>query len=167
MGMSSEVHGQAERRCWEIANQVELSFPDFLTKNTIRDLRDVHKIGSWFRGLNLPCPFLVDHECTIYEARPGACREWSVTGTALACLAGSVLNSSVLNTTGGMTVALASLTAKLRHSQEEIVPLYLMFKCRNEHMDLLTRTWPSTYLIDEYVHTVMTLQERNNTSPIP
>ncbi len=167
MGMSSEWCTEIERRCWEIASQAEQSFSDFATKNTIRSLQDVHKIGNWFQGLKLACPFLMDHRCLIYTSRPGICREWLVTGTALECLSGIVTDNMILQMAGSMTSALAQLTANLQQCQEEIIPLYLMFKCRSDNMNLFSRTWPSIYLIDEYVKTVVRLQERKARNAIP
>ena len=41
---------------------------------------------AWFR-LGIPCPFLEDEACSIYEERPIACREYLVTSPPAACAA--------------------------------------------------------------------------------
>ncbi len=42
-------------------------------------------LAAWYSGLNITCPFLRNHQCTIYGQRPFVCREHFVTGSAWGC----------------------------------------------------------------------------------
>lgn len=56
--------------------------PQELCNRTTSDLR---AFGVRWFGLGLPCPFLVDESCSIYEHRPLICREYAVTSPPVAC----------------------------------------------------------------------------------
>lgn len=44
------------------------------------------RLGLSYFELGIPCPFLEEEKCSIYEARPMACREYLVTSPAEECL---------------------------------------------------------------------------------
>ena len=39
---------------------------------------DIEAVGRWYASLDLPCPFLSQGACTIYDKRPLACRKHAV-----------------------------------------------------------------------------------------
>jgi Fe-S-cluster containining protein len=44
-----------------------------------------HRLAARYFRLRIACPFLEDHQCSIYSERPLACREYVVTSPAQAC----------------------------------------------------------------------------------
>lgn len=92
-------------------------------KENVQALRD---LGVNYFHLEIPCPFLEDESCGIYEERPLICREYLVTSPAHLC--------ATLNGVKGVPVPLKPSIALARLGEEPgrevvaFVPLALLFE---------------------------------------
>jgi Fe-S-cluster containining protein len=99
--------------------------------------------------LRHPCPFLDNEICSIYEARPAACRELLVTSPAKLC------DNLVENAVAPIPVpvrigpVLGLLWGAVTNSAPRLIPLPLALDWAEQHRDEASRTWAGSHLIDQ------------------
>lgn len=71
--------------------------------------RDFISLLTEYIAQNIPCPFLEDESCSIYEDRPLVCREYLVTSPSENCAAPRPDNTAKLQIAGQASKAFASL----------------------------------------------------------
>ena len=76
-----------------------------------------------YYALRMPCPFLEDEHCTIYDERPAACRELLVTSAAELCqdLTNPAIQAVPVSVRISTTLGL--LWAELTGTAERLIPL--------------------------------------------
>jgi len=106
-------------------------------------------LNQAYYALRLPCPFLEDEHCSIYEHRPAACRELLVTSPAKFCddLTDPRIRPLPLSLRIG--TALGLLWADLTHTAARLVPLPIALDWAFRHEAESRRTWPGTELLDK------------------
>lgn len=105
-------------------------------------------INQKYYALRMPCPFLEDDACSIYEQRPAACRELLVTSPAEQCqdlLANSVEPIPVPIRIGPV---LGLLWGELTESPARMIPLPTVLDWLERHQHESHRTWQGSRLLD-------------------
>ncbi len=104
------------------------------TRTQLTD-EDVESLNQAYYARRLPCPFLEDEACSIYDFRPAACRELLVTSPAELCL--DVARNPVRPVSVPFRVAtILSLTwAKLTGSPARLIPLPVALDWADRHAD--------------------------------
>lgn len=101
-----------------------------------------------YYALRHPCPFLENEVCTIYEARPAACRELLVTSPAELC--DDLVNNPVTPLPVSMRIGsvLGLLWGTLTGTSPRLIPLPLALDWAEEHERESRQTWTGATLID-------------------
>ena len=126
--------------------------------NRMRDIAEASRqvpdeeldpINQSYYALRIACPYLENELCSIYEARPAACRELLVTSPAELCqdlvqnpvtpLPISMRMSSILGLTWGA----------LTNSPPRLIPLPMALEWAERHEAESQQTWPGSSLLDQ------------------
>lgn len=128
-------------------------------------------INRAYYALRHPCPFL-DHEmCSVYEARPAACRELLVTSPAPLC--DNLVENPVqpLSVPVRIGTVLGLMWAGLTGSPPRLIPLPLALDWAVRHRDTAESRWPGSDLIDQMLDKMWRFLsqefERRRQSPRP
>jgi Fe-S-cluster containining protein len=121
---------------------------------------DLNLVSSWYANLKIACPFLCNHECSIYSQRPLACREHFIMGSARACR-GHRGVAEVLDMPVRLPNVLGQLASELEGTdvQAVILPLALVW-CR-ENPQRAGRNWPAEMMVERFVGIVETMARSN------
>ena len=106
-------------------------------------------INRAYYALRHPCPFLDNEICSIYEARPAACRELLVTSPAKLC--DDLVENAVVPISVSVRVGtvLGLLWGAVTNSPPRLIPLPLALDWAEQHQDEASRTWTGSHLIDQ------------------
>ena len=109
-------------------------------------------INRAYYTLRMPCPFLENELCSIYEARPAACRELLVTSPAELC--DDIANNPVRPLPAPIRIGtvLGLSWATLTESEPRLIPLPLAIQWAETHREELNRQWKGSTLIDELLN---------------
>jgi Fe-S-cluster containining protein len=109
----------------------------------------IEPINRAYYALRLPCPFLDQDTCLIYEDRPSACRELAVTSPAPLC--DNLLSPAVRSVPVSVRIStvLGLLWAELTDSVPRLIPLPLALDWAREHKADGERQWKGTTLLDQ------------------
>jgi len=132
---------------------------------------ELEPINRAYYALRHPCPFLENEMCSIYEARPAACRELLVTSPAELC------DNMVENPVEPVPVSvrigtvLGLLWASMNGSSPRLIPLPLALDWARQHRKAGMRQWTGSHLIDRMLDTMWRILsrefERRGQSPMP
>ncbi len=118
---------------------------------TTRQLSDeeMEPVNRAYYGLRLPCAFLEEEACSIYEDRPAACRELLVTSPAELCQ--DMVNNHVraLPIPIRMGTALAMLWADLTGGPTRFIALPLALDWADRHAETNRPTWTGPQLLEK------------------
>lgn len=108
-------------------------------------------ISQWYAGLDLPCPFLTDGICSIYEQRPLACREHMVTGSTSFCLDPRSVSGHVFKLPLSILEAVGQLAAQLEQTNIEAVMLPLAFFDSERYVSRSQRHWEAREMLETFL----------------
>ena len=110
---------------------------------------DLDPINRAYYALRHPCPFLENEICSIYEARPAACRELLVTSPAVLC--DNLVDNPVkpLPVSVRIGTVLGLVWGAVTNSSPRLIPLPLALDWAEQHRDDACRTWSGSNLIDQ------------------
>jgi len=110
---------------------------------------ELEPINRAYYALRLPCPFLEHEMCSIYEARPAACRELLVTSPAELCQ--DIVGNAVVPLPVPLRIGtvLGLVWGTMTESSPKLIPLPLALEWADQHRDDATRTWAGSSLIDQ------------------
>ncbi|BFU94435.1 MAG: conserved protein of unknown function [Nitrospira sp.] len=110
---------------------------------------ELDPLNRAYYALRHPCPFLENEMCSIYEARPAACRELQVTSPAEYCA--DLVNNPVVALPVSMRIGtiLGLLWGSLTKTSPRLIPLPVALSWADKHEEAAGRTWPGSQLIDE------------------
>jgi Fe-S-cluster containining protein len=105
-------------------------------------------VNREYYALRLPCPFLEEEACTIYEARPAACRELLVSSPPERC--DDLINNRVDPISSPILVStvLGLLWQELRKAPTRLIPLPVALDWVNGHEQENKYTWKGVELLD-------------------
>jgi len=126
---------------------------------------DINLVSDWYGNLRLPCPFLYNGVCTIYEQRPLACREYFVKGSAKACR-GQRGVAEVVEMPVQLPNALAQLASELEGISVEAVILPLTTVWCEDNPARAERTWPAAMMVRRFVEIVKAMAREDSTAVV-
>jgi Fe-S-cluster containining protein len=105
-------------------------------------------INRDYYALRLPCPFLEDELCSIYEERPAACRELLVTTPAEWCQ--DLVQNPVEQIPVPVRIgpALSMLWADMTQTPPRLIPLPTALEWAEQHRQEKGQSWAGTELLD-------------------
>jgi Fe-S-cluster containining protein len=105
-------------------------------------------VNQAYYVLKLPCPFLEDDLCSIYDERPAACRELLVTSPAELCQ--DMAKNPVVPIPVPVRIgpALGLLWGELTSTQPRLIPLPVALDWAAQHQQENHKTWQGTQLLD-------------------
>ncbi len=123
-----------------------MALSDAATPVTDEAMEPVNKA---YYALRMPCPFLHNEVCSIYEDRPAACRELAVTSPATNCQ--DMTNASIQPVPVAVRISttLSLLWAELTGTVPRLIPLPLALDWAARHQAEKTQTWAGTELFEK------------------
>ena len=147
--------------CQNIANRMmNNDRPDFCDSQP--DSKDtLERVSQWYEGLDMPCPFLEDHSCSIYSDRPFSCREHFMTGASQMCNspAGS---AEPVEMSFNISNALAILTSRLEDRQVEGVALSLFYVWSYDNQDRGLAKWPAKVMVETFIQIIQEMASEHS-----
>ena len=128
-------------------------------------------INRAYYALRHPCPFLEEEMCSIYEARPAACRELLVTSPAQLCtdMAENAVEPIPVSVRIGTVLGL--LWSALGGGAPRLIPLPLALDWARQHRKAADRRWTGSHLVDRMLDSMWRILnqefERRGQSPTP
>ena len=113
------------------------------------DEQTLEEVNRAYYALRIPCPFLTEEACTIYEQRPSACRELLVTSPPDRC--DDVITNPVepIPVPIQMSTVLGLLWQELAMTSTRLIPLPLILDWTERHEHESARTWRGAQLLDQ------------------
>ena len=111
--------------------------------------KELDPINQFYYALRIPCPYLENEMCSIYEARPAACRELLVTSPAELCQ--DLMQNPVtpLPISMRMSSILGLVWGTLTSSPPRLIPLPMALEWAERHKEEAKRNWPGSSLLDQ------------------
>ena len=105
-------------------------------------------INQAYYALRMPCPFLEDNLCSIYDERPAACRELLVTSPAEQCE--DMVNNPVepIPVPARIGPVLGLLWGELTNTPPRLIPLPIAIDWAERHQNENHKIWQGTQLLD-------------------
>lgn len=119
-----------------------------------------------FFTLSIPCPFLEDQSCSIYEDRPFMCREYLVTSNKELCKDPYSKEVAVVKIKRNIGALLAVFSSRLYQASLMPVPLVLFLNTAKQLAPLQTMTWKSSWLMHQMLDALMQLNDDDFTISI-
>ncbi|MGC4097727.1 MAG: YkgJ family cysteine cluster protein [Nitrospira sp.] len=109
---------------------------------------ELEEVNRRYYALRMPCPFLEDESCTIYDERPVACRELLVTSPAEHCK--DLINNPVepIPVPVRISTVLGLLWQELMPSPTRLIPLPVALEWAGRHEDEKERMWKGAELLN-------------------
>lgn len=105
-------------------------------------------VNRAYFSLQLPCAFLDQDVCTIYENRPAACRELAVTSPAEWCQNPAEHPVDALPVSVRIGPALSLLWGELTEQPPKLIPLATALDWAERHRQENQPRWQGTHLLD-------------------
>lgn len=127
---------------WERLNDVAE------TSKPVSD-EELDPINQSYYALRIPCPYLENELCSIYEARPAACRELLVTSPAELCQ--DLVHNPIVPLPVSMRISsiLGLVWGTLTSTPPRLIPLPMALEWAEQHEEEARRTWPGSSLLDQ------------------
>jgi hypothetical protein len=109
----------------------------------------VEPLNHDYYALRMPCPFLDEELCGIYEHRPSACHELLVTTPAELCLDLAKNPVQPLPVSVRMSTALGFLWSELAGGPARLIPLPVALRWAERHEQDGRRTWGGVELLEK------------------
>jgi Fe-S-cluster containining protein len=95
--------------------------------------KDKHTLTKEYFLQHIPCPFLENECCGIYESRPSICREYLVISHPKYCRDPYITRIDRLPVSIRLSEALSRMWAQATHTPPQLIPLILALKWSEEH----------------------------------
>ncbi len=110
---------------------------------------ELDPINRSYYALRIPCPYLENETCSIYEARPASCRELLVTSPAELCQDLEQNPVAPLPVSMRMSSILGLAWGTLTSAPPRLIPLPMALEWAERHEEESRRTWPGSSLLDQ------------------
>jgi len=109
---------------------------------------ELDPLNQDYYALRMPCPFLDNELCSIYEGRPAACRELLVTSPAELC--DDMVNNPVrpLPPPLRISTVLGLLWSELEGGAPRLIPLPIALEWAEHHAAAAHRVWKGSQLLE-------------------
>ncbi len=118
------------------------------SENPITD-EAIEPLNRAYYALRMPCPFLADEVCSIYEDRPAACRELAVTSPATECQDMTNATIQPVPVAVRISTTLSLLWADLTETVPKLIPLPLAVDWATRHQAEQAKKWAGTDLLEK------------------
>jgi Fe-S-cluster containining protein len=118
---------------------------------------DMEAINRDYYRLRMPCPFLEEERCSIYEERPAACRELQVTSPAEYCRDMVANPVRTLPVPVRIGTALSLLWAELAGGPARLIPLPIALDWAERRHEQGQRTWKGMALLEKALDSIWKL----------
>lgn len=108
---------------------------------------ELEPLNRAYYALRMPCPFLEDEMCSIYEQRPSACRELLVTSPAELCQDLIQNPVNLIPAPFRIGTVLSKLWADCHQGPIRLIPLPFALGWAKARESQTTRTWPGPELL--------------------
>ncbi len=124
----------------------------------------LEKLPDWYAKQKLPCAFLRNRLCTIYEQRPVTCREHLVVGTAPCQLDKEDGERRIEGPTPPIRMidALKLLASDLEGTTRQSVPLPYAFDWYRGNIERSNRTWSALTIAQRFIGIVRAMISESN-----
>lgn len=109
----------------------------------------IEPLNRAYYALRMPCPFLDNEVCSIYEDRPAACRELAVTSPAIDCQDMTNAGIQAVPVAVRISTTLSLLWAELTGTAPRLIPLPLSVDWATRHQAEQTQKWAGTELFEK------------------
>lgn len=111
----------------------------------------IEPLNRAYYALRMPCPFLDNEVCSIYDDRPAACRELAVTSPATDCQ--NMTNPTIrpVPVAVRISTALSLLWADLTATAPRLIPLPLAIDWAKRHHAEQAGRWAGTELFEKAI----------------
>ena len=154
---------QVMRACLMASRRILKCQPPVLFINqktqTPQSSSDVNLISNWYKSLKLQCPFLKNKICTIYQARPLACREHIAINPAGSCRGDQ--RAELVEIAVSMVDVLVQLTAELEEADPEAVVMPLLLAWCDGNLERSEQTWPAAVIVGRFVKIIKTIANQS------
>jgi Fe-S-cluster containining protein len=122
---------------------------DVAEANRLVPDEELDPINRSYYALRIPCPYLEDEMCSIYESRPAACRELLVTSPAELCQ--DLVQNLVTPLPVSMRISsiLGLVWGTLTSSPPRLIPLPMALEWAERHEVESRQTWSGSSLLDQ------------------
>ncbi|MBN1975347.1 MAG: YkgJ family cysteine cluster protein [Sedimentisphaerales bacterium] len=115
------------------------------------NLLEIDQLSKWYSNLELPCPFLSDNICSIYDIRPIACREYLVTGSEIFCNPAWQADNHKVDLPASVLECLGLLSAEFEQTDIEAIMMPLALPWAEENLDRDMKTWPAPEIVEHLI----------------
>ena len=110
---------------------------------------EMEPLNREYYALRMPCPFLENESCSIYEDRPAACRELLVTTPAELCQDMVKNQVQALPVPVRISTVLGALWSELVGGPARLIPLPIALDWAERHSAERSLVWKGTQLLDK------------------
>ena len=122
----------------------------------------IEPVNRAYYALRMPCPFLDNEACSIYEDRPAACRELAVTSPSTDCQDMTSQSIRPVPVAVRISTALSLLWADLTGTAPRLIPLPLAVEWARRHQGEYTRRWAGTEIFEKALDKVWRYLSQEN-----
>jgi len=149
------------RSCQHTTRQlVDHRIPDALFSPTQEHEERLDILSDWYRDMKLPCPFLVNHTCCIYDFRPLACREYFVTSHPSLCRPESTEKATRVPMPLRIAEVLAE-TCRILEDGESSILLPLLPSFLQDNSQRSWALYPAEQVVSTFLETLNDYTQRN------
>ena len=125
---------------------------------------ELDPINRSYYALRAPCPYLENEMCSIYEARPAACRELLVTSPAELCQDLEQNPVATLPVSMRVSSILGLVWGTLTSSSPRLIPLPMALEWAERHEAEAKRNWTGSSLLDQVLDSMWRFLSQEFTS---
>ncbi len=114
----------------------------------------IEPLNRAYYALRMPCPFLENEVCSIYDDRPAACRELAVTSPATDCQDMTRQTIRPVPVAVRISTALSLLWADLTGTAPRLIPLPLAVDWAKRHQGEQAGRWAGTEIFERAIDTI-------------
>ncbi|MBX3345030.1 MAG: YkgJ family cysteine cluster protein [Nitrospira sp.] len=122
----------------------------------------IEPLNKAYYALRMPCPFLDNEACSIYEDRPAACRELAVTSPATDCQDMTSRTIRPVPVAVRISTTLSLLWGDLTGTVPRLIPLPLAVDWAKRHQREYARRWAGTALFESALDKVWRYLSQEN-----
>ncbi|MBS0171737.1 MAG: YkgJ family cysteine cluster protein [Nitrospira sp.] len=114
----------------------------------------IEPVNRAYYALRMPCPFLDNEVCSIYEDRPAACRELAVTSPSNDCQDMTSRSIRPVPVAVRISTTLSLLWAELTGTAPRLIPLPLAVDWAKRHQAEQESRWAGTELFEKAIEKI-------------
>ena len=140
---------------------------DVADSGDTRSDEDVEPLNRDYYALRMPCPFLEDEQCSIYEHRPAACRELLVTSPPELC--DDLAHNAVapIDVSIRVSTVLGVLWADVTGQAPRLIPLPIAMDWAERHDETARELRKGTDLFNRALETITRFLEQGSSARTP